>query len=288
MIEVFLKERNIIYCTDKTNAGDDYSRNRVRNLIFPIIKQNLNTAVASNLCRLSENLREDSDFLETHAKNSYSSCKIAIAAPGGSPGINLTAFKVMHPAIKSRVIRILYEEAAGSNNDLECKHINAVLDLCEKETGKSLSLPGGFVAENSYLALYICKKSPENREFSYELNPGQTLFIKELGKAVKMGFENDCNNITKACTRAFSYDIMKDGIKIRSRRNGDKIYLSEIGGSKKLSDYFTDNKIPRSERGRVPLLACGSDILWIFDKKGMGSGKYLAQNLERAIYVSVY
>ena len=48
---------------------------------------------------------------------------------------------------------------------------------------------------------------------------------------------------------------------MRTRRPGD--YISAAGGRKKLQDYFIDEKIPRPERDRIPLLADGPHVLWI-------------------------
>ena len=47
-----------------------------------------------------------------------------------------------------------------------------------------------------------------------------------------------------------------------ARRAGDRVRLLG-GGTKKLSDIFTDQKVPRALRGRVPVLTCGEEIVWV-------------------------
>ena len=290
-ITEFLHEQGIKYRTDETNAQNIYARNKVRNSVFPFIEQSFNTALTLNLCRLSDIMKTDNDFLENEAKRYYDECK---SEEGDMPrGVNLALFNKLHTAVKSRIIMLLYADAAGSFEDLEHVHIEAVLSICKKGTGKSVNLPKGFAAKTSYGFLYICKEAEENHEFSYDLNVGQALFIEELGKTVKMSLKNDSIDATSACTRAFNYDIMKDGIKIRNYKNGDKIYINTLGGHKKLSDYFTDNKIPREIRRKTALLACGSDILWILDSKGITNGKYSsdsalnADNDNAVVYISI-
>ena len=288
-ITEFLHERGIKYRTDETNAQDIYARNKIRNSVFPFIEQSVNASLTSNLCRLSEIVKTDNDFLEHEAKRCYDECKSEKADMPG--GVNIARFNQFHSAVKRRIIMLLYAEAAGSRNDLEHVHIEAVLSICEKESGKSVNLPGGVVAKRSYGVLYMCKDDKENREFSYDLAVGQTLFIEELGKTVKMSLKNDLNDATNACTRAFNYDIMKDGIKIRNYKSGDKIYINTLGGHKKLSDYFTDNKIPQEKRRKTALLACGSDIIWILDSKGITNGKYISGSAVNAdnevVYISI-
>ena len=50
---------------------------------------------------------------------------------------------------------------------------------------------------------------------------------------------------------------------MRNRREGDRFRPFGLGGTKKLSDFFIDRKIPRRLRDRVPLLVDGNDILWV-------------------------
>jgi len=51
---------------------------------------------------------------------------------------------------------------------------------------------------------------------------------------------------------------------LRSRRDGDRFCPAGMSGkSKKLQDYFVDEKIPRSRRDEVPLLATEQDVLWV-------------------------
>ncbi|KEF35252.1 tRNA(Ile)-lysidine synthase [Deinococcus sp. RL] len=51
------------------------------------------------------------------------------------------------------------------------------------------------------------------------------------------------------------------GWTLRTRQPGDRLHLP--GGTRKLSDVFTDAKVPRAERDRVPLLAVGGDVQWV-------------------------
>lgn len=52
-------------------------------------------------------------------------------------------------------------------------------------------------------------------------------------------------------------------LKIRSWRPGDKFSPLGLGGTKSIQDLFTDEKVPRSERGDVPVITCGGRIIWV-------------------------
>ncbi|MDX6667609.1 MAG: tRNA(Ile)-lysidine synthase [Solirubrobacteraceae bacterium] len=53
---------------------------------------------------------------------------------------------------------------------------------------------------------------------------------------------------------------------VRSWRPGDRIRMP--GGTKKLQDLFTDRKVPREERARVPVVEAGGEIVCVGDLAG--------------------
>ena len=55
---------------------------------------------------------------------------------------------------------------------------------------------------------------------------------------------------------------------MRPRKNGDFFYPSGFGKRKKLQDFFVDEKVPRDERDRVPLIISGDDIIWVVGYRG--------------------
>jgi len=67
---------------------------------------------------------------------------------------------------------------------------------------------------------------------------------------------------------------------VRTRRNGDYVVLPN-GKTKKLSDYFIDEKVPSSKRDSVLLLAVGSRILWVLGYR------FFAEKSESALIVNI-
>ena len=68
---------------------------------------------------------------------------------------------------------------------------------------------------------------------------------------------------------------------IRTRRNGDYVVLPN-GRTKKLSDYFIDEKVPATERDSILLLAVGQRILWILGYR------FFAERGESALVVTIW
>ncbi len=62
-IESYLAEIEQEYCVDQTNAQSDFTRNRIRNELLPLLKQSFNEQVEAALLRLSQRAREVDDYL---------------------------------------------------------------------------------------------------------------------------------------------------------------------------------------------------------------------------------
>jgi tRNA(Ile)-lysidine synthase len=62
----------------------------------------------------------------------------------------------------------------------------------------------------------------------------------------------------------FDADRFSEPLVVRAWQAGDRFFPYGMKGkSKKLQDFFTDRKVPRHERGTVPLLVAPEGILWV-------------------------
>ena len=71
------------------------------------------------------------------------------------------------------------------------------------------------------------------------------------------------DKVEKNDTKCFDCDIIKHGICIRTRKQGDYITIHPDGRTQKLKSYFINEKIPREQRDQILLVADGNHILWI-------------------------
>jgi tRNA(Ile)-lysidine synthase len=62
----------------------------------------------------------------------------------------------------------------------------------------------------------------------------------------------------------FDADRFTERLVIRAWQDGDRFFPQGMEGkSKKLQDFFTDRKVARHNRGKVPLLVAPEGILWV-------------------------
>ena len=152
--------------------------------------------------------------------------------------------------------------------NLGADYIDDILELCRKNrTGKSIDLPGGFCARAEYGKLEINKKT-DKIEFSYEIYPDEVLKIPEIGKTLV---------VRKTDKKPDFYLDENDLLTVRSKKAGDIFYPTKMDGKKKLSDFFTDKKIPDKMRSQIPITLSKGKIIAVgnmrFSKEFQDSSK---------------
>ena len=61
-IENYLKEKGESYCIDATNESLDYTRNRIRNQVLPVLEE-LNAGVYAHMEQLGDDIRKTQEYL---------------------------------------------------------------------------------------------------------------------------------------------------------------------------------------------------------------------------------
>ena len=129
----FCKQNSLDFVTDSTNTDTDYTRNKIRAQIVPILTE-INSAAVENAARLSQSLREDSACLESlsdwffEEMNDDGSFEIEKIL--GSPA-----------AVTNRAISSLYYAVSGGTS-LEAVHLSDIGELCNKGVPHSrINLP---------------------------------------------------------------------------------------------------------------------------------------------------
>ncbi len=262
-IETYINSNSIETVLDKTNLMTIYSRNKVRLELIPYIKDNFNPNIVNTLWRLSRISDVDSRFLNDLAEEKYnlivkSETKHSIILDG-------TIFNVEDRSIKIRIIRLIIYNLVGSLQGISEQNVQSIVELFERmETGKQLNLPSGIIGRVSYNDLIIHNSRIEKlKDFNYKLSIGENEFL-DLGISIKITIQEDnlpiCNDKN---VKYFDYDLIKGDLWIRNRKNGDKFNPYGMKGTKKVKDYFIDEKIPKDLRDEIPLLMDDENIIWI-------------------------
>ena len=284
-IESFLKAQGVSWRTDATNEEDDYTRNRIRHNILPVMKEQVNAGVVRHLEELSMQSLEVWQYLEQGVQKARERCVCVQEERNGAYHagqkkvpevirIGGKAFGQEAPAVQKQLVRECIAAVRGGEKDIGSVHLKSVTELFGRQCGKRVDLPGGVTAERTYDGIVIRKRRNTKEEGAGEMRevllniPGETLMPDGIHR-VKCRFadisERDkAKEIPqKSYTKWIDYDIIKYGLSVRTRRSGDYLTVDEQGKHQKLKSWFINEKIPRELRDKMLLVADGHHIVWI-------------------------
>ncbi|MBE5958119.1 MAG: tRNA lysidine(34) synthetase TilS [Lachnospiraceae bacterium] len=269
-IESYLENEGINYRTDSTNLSNDYSRNKLRNIVIPYVKENLNKAADINIAKTGESMLEIEDYLQKQTEATFSK----YVSKTGERYVISTDIITEHSAMTKRVIRMVIQGIAGKLKDITSLHIRLACKLFWAETGASIDLPYGIVVKKGYKTVEFFQRNNEE-ELKSEPDINEIIFENgniidnETVKVAKVNtigenmetFEQNIPDLIY--TKWIDCDKIKGALTVRKRQTGDYITIDLDGNTKKLKDYFINEKIPREERDNILLVADGSHIVWV-------------------------
>ncbi len=316
----FVKEKGLKYVEDPSNLETYYLRNKIRLELIPLLKKEYNPNIIETLRETAEIMGDEDEFLESYCSSIFTN--IASSKERGDIEIDVLKLKNFHIAIRRRILRIALKMLKGDLLKISAVHVEDILNSINKGfSGKSLNLPDGIQAIYEYGKLRF--KIQDSRfkvnkiEFDVPLKmPGETILSKPKYKfvadiispeefhrdssvaqftlnEVNVLLQND--NLKRRhserseeskFTAFFNMDKLKGALRVRNRIEGDIFHPSGMKGSKKLKEFFIDEKIPRRERDSIPLIVSGDAILWVVGKRVAEDGK-VDDNTKRILKISV-
>lgn len=264
-IEAYCRERGLGFRQDISNFKPVYLRNRIRLELLPLLAKEYNPGIRSSLVRLGRIMRDENGFMEERVQEFWD--RLVISGTGSEIIFSLTGFLQAHPALKRRLLRKAWGTLRGDERDLEFIHLEQTLDFLQNgAAGGVIELPRHIIMEKSYDSFRLAAtcSEPEKTVFCHELIiPGNT-FIPELGLNIEAEVTSCWPGSVEFKEEAWiDYEKLNGPLLVRSRRPGDRFLPLNGCGSKKLKEFFIDEKIPRARRDRVPIVTAGEDIVWI-------------------------
>ncbi|MCD8180400.1 MAG: tRNA lysidine(34) synthetase TilS [Firmicutes bacterium] len=249
-IEKYCADNGLEYMTDSTNLTDDYTRNKIRHILLPLIQKEFNSNFISTVTDNSSIIKEDNDYLEAKSAEAYSQ----IVKNGTAQISELLSQDI---SIARRVVRYMLADVYNGLGDISSGYVNDILELAKGRSGTKIDLSDKVMVRNEYGKLIIERNFVgDTPDFEYRFSCGIGGIIKEMGKEVVISRAN-----SRRTDGGIYLGVAPDkDIIIRNRRRGDKFYPSGMTGSKKVKEYLIDNKIPREKRGSVPIIEIDKNI----------------------------
>lgn len=261
-IEKFCNDNSLEYITDSTNISDDYSRNKIRHSVLPVLSE-INSGAISSFTRFSQNAKDDSDYLEKIACKSYNESIIS------KNEFDLSYLKELDVAVLKRVICKITENFCGRIPDYA--KIKEIINLFFE--GGKIQVFG-----NCYLKVNNDKLLVFDNDIIIEEIPGP-VFLNNAEFELKFGnytLKSEKYTICSKKINRFVLDNLIDYDKIigvpvlRTRIDGDTFTFAGRNVTKSLKKLFNESKIPVSQRSFLPIISDDKGVIWIF---GFGTVK---------------
>ncbi|MDF9844663.1 MULTISPECIES: tRNA lysidine(34) synthetase TilS [unclassified Paenibacillus] len=263
------QEQGYPYVLDASNLLTHYQRNAVRLELLPMLEK-YNPKVKQSLLQLSEITGAEDEFMEANALECFEEL---VLAEHGKYTLQRAAFAAVPSALQRRLIKLILNYLSADALSPDFLKIEAVRrgTLQEHPTVWTLDLGGGLICVRQYDTIVFSSK-PQQRKVSYTYRlslPPSRLEIAEIGKAMTMtvlereSFALQGEDLGKTSAWFDSRELAMP-LTVRSRLPGDTIRVMGLNGSKKVKDIYIDDKIPSSERSRIPLVCdAAGNIVWI-------------------------
>lgn len=248
-IEQYLRDRHLDYVTDSTNLQNDFKRNRLRNVILPMIEEQFpgaSDAIAMTIANLQGNEAVYRSRIFEIEKRYKKENIIEIAQlVAEEDGAETLLFELLRPY--------------GFN----FTHVRDI--ITSKEHSGKRFYADSYVALLDRGRLILSKNSPADEEDEYIIK-----FEQPIHKPINFNisiFENHRNLSFKTDVNSVFFDaeiLSGDAeFKLRHWQPGDRFAPFGMGGTKKLSDIFSDAKLSLEAKSKVWLLTRNDEIIWI-------------------------
>ncbi|MBR8709574.1 tRNA(Ile)-lysidine synthase [Bacteroides pyogenes] len=230
------------YVTDSTNTEDEYTRNKIRLHLLPLMEE-INPSVKKNLTETGSYLNEA--YAIYH--KGIADAKERVMTP---EGIRIDKL-LEEPAPRSILFEILHP--LGFNPS----QINDITSALQSQPGKIFTNEKWRVIKDRSLLLI----DPLQSEEEEEENPPFRLISEEKSYTpdfqIPRGKEYAC----------FDADKLNAPLHCRKWQKGDVFVPFGMKGKKKVSDYLTDHKFSIKQKEQQWVLCCGEHIAWLIGER---------------------
>lgn len=277
-IEVYCDEKNLNPNIDKSNSTLKYSRNRIRNELIPYLEKHFNDSIKSTLYDTINIISDEHKFINNIVNNKF----FELIVESGEEYLDLDIKELYNEdiSIQRRIIRKAIFKVKRNLEGIYQKHISILIDAIKneieiEETGKEYQLPGGLICRVEYNILsFRTRKWYKKHNSSYLKQTITDTGRYLLSNGNYFGLENfkindiDWKKINKDNIVFIDYDKVSWPLILRYREPGDRFIPLNMKGTKKVKDYFIDEKIPEHERDITPILVDAEKrIVWIVGER---------------------
>lgn len=267
-VEQFLRERNIAWRQDSSNACPDFARNRIRHELLPMLEREWNPAIAEMLAHTADWALEEEVYWEAEIDSLAG--QYLTKRP---PAVLLRADQMrgLPAAAVRRLVRRAIETVKGDLRGIDFSHVAAVLNLVSHVEGYGrLQVPGVDV----YRSFEWLRLAPpgldnlENRNFRLPVSIPGKVPLPGVGPAILLELIEN-KPVTELSDSRYNKVVyyldwgrISGALEVRNWRPGDQYRPVGHSGEEKIKLLFQQARIPLWERRSWPVITSAERIIW--------------------------
>lgn len=122
----YLKENNLQWRLDKTNLESKFLRNKIRNILIPMLEKKFNPDIKKTLADSTVSIAEDENFLSETSEKIFRNLK----------DLRVSKIISLHPAMQRRVLRIAITSKKENLENISSAHIEEALKIITSDKNK--------------------------------------------------------------------------------------------------------------------------------------------------------
>jgi tRNA(Ile)-lysidine synthase len=244
---------------DPSNRDPKFLRNRIRHDVLPLLGASYSPDVVTTLNRVSRLCRETVDAIERVARRELD----RLGSPSdGAIVLPHAALAELPRQLAAEVLRQAAARLGGHAPLRAWAHRGLARVLAAPPPRRPFRL-GGVTVEVSSGQLRLGRAAPRALP-SRELTVPGTVALPEIGHVLEARVTTATGyTVPRAPYRvAFDAALVPSRLTVRARRRGDRL-APFAGEERRLKTLLIDAKIPRWDRGRVPIVEADGRILWV-------------------------
>jgi tRNA(Ile)-lysidine synthase len=243
----YCRARELTWREDESNASGAYARNRVRGGLLPALSE-VHPGALGNVLALSDVLRDEAEVLDA----------LVDEVLDGEGSLSLRTLRGLPGALRRLVVQRLADEAAGRVAAGVGRRADEVAALSDRGTAM-LDVGQGLRAVVEYGRLRF-------ERLDRPAAPSPEPVLLGIPGSVAFGAVEVCCEVDAPALEPGVVDRSALGseLRVRAWQPGDRMApLGLEGATKSLQDLFAARRLPRLERGRVPVVTAGEEIVWV-------------------------
>lgn len=266
-IEAWLKDNKFDWRLDSSNAKNNFTRNKIRLELLPWLQDNLNPGITDRLSTQAAIFRNADSFLRNHTGRMLK--KLVLEDDNEHISLDLLLLRQLSEIEQYYVLRTCYSQLSKTEQEFFQYSFEEVVQILNSEGSKQTKLAHDVWVLKQYNELLLTTSNPD-RELSevkeLDIDEERTHFVFLNWRFTLKYLKNKPKNQPEGkFNRHILIDLNKISLplKLRTRLPGDRFIPTGMNNDKKLKEFFIDEKVPKFDRDKVPILTDNEKIVWV-------------------------